>query len=104
MLFRFVPLRNYFSTDSIQHIGVSINDMQMPKKFYGEILGEVFIAWLTWIKGKEWTSILNADSRTAPRLGIGDVLGVCYYLFGSVAVELLRFCHALIGLTHDQCI
>ena len=76
--------------------------MDISKKFYGEILGGVFIAQLTGIKGEEWTSILNADSKTAPRLGISDALDVCFYSFGNTAVELLRFYNAETGLTHDQ--
>ena len=76
--------------------------MDISKKFYGEILGGVFIAQLTGIKGEEWTSILNADSKTAPQLGISDALDVCFYSFGNTAVELLRFCNAETGLTHDQ--
>ena len=45
---------------------------------------------------------MNADSETAPRLGITDALGVCFYSFGNTAVELLRFHNAETGLTHDQ--
>ena len=52
--------------------------MDISKKFYREILGGVFIAQLTGIKGEEWTSILNADSKTAPQLGISDALDVCF--------------------------
>ena len=65
-------------------------------------MGGVFIAQLTGIKGEEWTSILNADSKTAPQLGISDALDVCFDSFGNTAVELLRFYNAETGLTHDQ--
>ena len=97
-----MSLRNYLATDAIQHVGVNVHDMDISKKFYGEILGGVFIAQLTGIKGEEWTSILNADSKTAPQLGISDALDVCFYSFGNTAVELLRFYNAETGLTHDQ--
>ena len=76
--------------------------MDISKKFYGEILGGVFIAQLTEIKGEGWASVLNADSKTAPQLGISDALDVCFYSFGNTAVVLLRFCNAETGLTHDQ--
>ena len=65
-------------------------------------MGGVFIAQLTGIKGEEWTSILNADSKTAPQLGISDALDVCFYSFGNTAIELLRFYNSETGLTHDQ--
>lgn len=97
-----VSLRNYLAADAIQHVGVNVNNMEISKKFYGEILGGVFIAQITGIKGQEWTSILNADSKTAPQLGIGDALDVCFYSFGNTAVELLRYYDAETGLTHDQ--
>ena len=76
--------------------------MDISKQFYGEVLGGVFIAQLTGIKGGEWTSVLNADSKTAPQLGISDALDVCFYSFGNIAVELLRFYNVEIGFTHDQ--
>ena len=53
MLVGFVSLRNYLATDAIQRVGVNVRDMDISKKFYGEILGGVFIAQLTGIKGKE---------------------------------------------------
>ena len=47
-----MSLRNFLATDAIQHVGVNVHDMDISKKFYGEILGGVFIAQLTGIKGE----------------------------------------------------
>ena len=65
--------------------------MDISKKFYGEILGGVFIAQLTGIKGEEWTSILNADSKTAPQFGISDALDVCFIRLAIQRLNCLIF-------------
>lgn len=96
-----MSLRNFLAADAIQHVGVNVDDMELSKKFYGEILGGIFIAEIRGIKGEEWTTILNAEVETAPQLGSDHALDVCFYSFGNSAVELLRYYHADTGETHD---
>ena len=96
-----MSLRNYLADEAIQHVGVNVDDMELSKKFYIDILGGVFIAEITGIDGEEWTTILNADAKTAPQLGAGDALDVCFISFGNSAVELLRYYNKESGLTHN---
>lgn len=97
-----MSLRNYLADEAIQHVGVNVDDMEISKKFYGDILGGVFIAEICGIVGEEWTSILNANTETAPQLGCGDALDVCFYSFGNSAVELLRYYNSETGKTHNE--
>lgn len=96
-----MSLRSYLANDAIQHVGVNVDDMEISKKFYEEILGGVFIAEITGIDGEEWTTILNGQVETAPQLGSGDALDVCFYSFGNSAVELLRYYNKDTGETHS---
>ena len=81
-----VSLRNSLAADGIQHVGVNVDDMELSKQFYGDILGGIFIAEIKGITGEEWTTILNGTVPTAPQLGRGDALDVCFYSFGNTAV------------------
>ena len=96
-----LSLRNYLAADGIQHVGVNVDDMELSKQFYGDILGGIFIAEIKGITGEEWTTILNGTVPTAPQLGRGDALDVCFYSFGNTAVELLRYYCLETGKTHD---
>ena len=96
-----MSLRSYLANDAIQHVGVNVDNMDVSKKFYGEILGGVFIAEITGIDGEEWTTILNGLVESAPQLGSGDALDVCFYSFGNSAVELLRYYNKETGETHS---
>lgn len=82
-------------------MGVNVYDMEISKRFYGDILGGIFIAEITGITGEEWTTILNGTEKTAPQLGSGDALDVCFYSFGNSAVELLRYYELETGKTHE---
>ena len=93
--------KNFLAADAIQHVGVNVDDMELSKQFYGDILGGIFIAEITGITGEEWTTILNGSVPTAPQLGSGDALDVCFYSFGNSAVELLRYYDLETGRTHD---
>jgi len=97
-----MSLRNYLADEAIQHVGINVDDMEISKEFYGDILGGVFIAEIREIVGEEWTSILNASTETAPQLGRGDALDVCFYSFGNTAVELLRYYDRNTGKTHNK--
>ena len=96
-----MSLRHYLSHDAVQHVGINVDDMEISKTFYGEILGGVFVAEIKGITGEEWTTILNGNVETAPQLGSGDALDVCFYSFGNTAVELLRYYDKESGKTHD---
>ena len=96
-----MSLRNFLAADAIQHVGVNVDDMELSKRFYGDILGGTFIAEIKGITGEEWTTILNGSVPTAPQLGSGDALDVCFYSFGNSAVELLRYYNLETGHTHD---
>ena len=86
-----MSLRKYLSHDAVQHVGINVDNMEISKNFYGDILGGIFIAEIKGITGEEWTTILNGNVVTAPQLGQGDALDVCFYSFGNTAVELLRY-------------
>ena len=96
-----MSLRKYLSHDAVQHVGINVDNMEISKNFYGDILGGIFIAEIKGITGEEWTTILNGNVVTAPQLGRGDALDVCFYSFGNTAVELLRYYNKETGKTHD---
>lgn len=96
-----MTLRKYLNQDAVQHVGINVDDMEISKQFYGDILGGVFVAEIKGITGEEWTTILNGNVETAPQLGSGDALDVCFYSFGNTAVELLRYYDKESGKTHD---
>ena len=72
-----MTLRKYLNQDAVQHVGINVDDMEISKQFYGDILGGVFVAEIKGITGEEWTTILNGNVETAPQLGSGDALDVC---------------------------
>ena len=71
-----MSLRKYLSHDAVQHVGINVDNMEISKNFYGDILGGIFIAEIKGITGEEWTTILNGNVVTAPQLGRGDALDV----------------------------
>ena len=39
-----MTLRKYLNQDAVQHVGINVDDMEISKQFYGDILGGVFVA------------------------------------------------------------
>ena len=96
-----VSLRKFLNPNGVQHVGVNVDDMELSREFYCDILGGIFISEINGISGEEWTSILNGAAKNAPQLGKGDALDVCFVSFGNIAIELLRYYNKETGVTHQ---
>ena len=58
-----MTLRKYLNQDAVQHVGINVDDMEISKQFYGDILGGVFVAEIKGItKMNQFRQLRHARS------------------------------------------